>query len=83
MIPTRRAAAFAAVALAAGMLTGGVGVTVARGDISPWVSADADLARHVTLMAGGTHMGADPVSGMMGGAGMMRGAGMMDGPPRS
>ncbi len=63
------------------MLTGGVGVTVARGDISPWVSADADLARHVTLMAGGTHMGADPVSGMMGGAGMMRGAGMMDGPP--
>ena len=80
MITTRRAAAFTAVALAAGMLAGGAGVAAARADFIPWVSRDGDLARHMAVMHGAMHMGADSMSGMMDGAGM-DGAGMMDGGP--
>ena len=81
MITTRRAAVFTAVALAAGMLAGGAGVAVARADFIPWVSRDGDLARHMAVMPGAMHMGADSMSGMMDSAGMMDGTGMVDGGP--
>ncbi len=79
MITTRRAAVFTAVALAAGMLAGGAGVAVARADFIPWVSRDGDLARHMAVMPGAMHMGADSMSGMMDGAGMMDGGPSHDG----